>query len=55
VWLLDEPAAPLDAAGRAMLGTLLDAHRADGGIVVAAVHDTPPGAAMRRLEVDQWA
>lgn len=54
VWLLDEPAAPLDAAGRSMLGTLLDDHRSAGGLVVAAVHDTPPGAPMRTLEVGRW-
>lgn len=51
VWLLDEPAAPLDADGRAMLGRLLDDHRARGGIVITAVHDTPPGAAMDMLEL----
>jgi heme exporter protein A len=51
IWLLDEPAAPLDASGRAMLGGLLDAHRAKGGIVITAVHDTPPGAPMKSLEL----
>jgi heme exporter protein A len=51
IWLLDEPAAPLDADGRAMLGRLLDDHRARGGIVITAVHDTPPGAAMDTLEL----
>ncbi len=39
VWLLDEPAAALDAEGREMLNALVAAHRADGGIVVAAVHE----------------
>lgn len=38
IWLLDEPAAALDANGRAMLNRLIDAHRAAGGLVVAAVH-----------------
>jgi heme exporter protein A len=51
IWLLDEPAAPLDAQGRATLGALLDAHRADGGLVIAAVHDDLPGAAARRLDL----
>jgi heme exporter protein A len=51
VWLLDEPAAPLDAAGRDMLGGLLDCHRDRGGIVITAVHDTPPGAPMETLEL----
>lgn len=39
VWLLDEPAAALDAAGRATLSELIDAHRAKGGVVLAAVHE----------------
>ncbi len=39
IWLLDEPAAALDVEGRAMLCRLIDAHRAEGGLVVAAVHD----------------
>jgi heme exporter protein A len=51
LWLLDEPAAPLDAAGRALLGDLLDSHRSRGGMVVTAVHDTPPGRPMQRLEL----
>jgi heme exporter protein A len=51
VWLLDEPAAPLDAAGRALLGEIIDAHRAAGGVVIAAVHDALPGAPARRLEL----
>lgn len=38
VWLMDEPAAPLDAAGRERLARLVAAHRARGGIVVAATH-----------------
>lgn len=39
IWLLDEPASALDADGRETLGALVAAHRADGGIVVAAVHE----------------
>lgn len=39
VWLLDEPAAALDAQGREVLAALIEAHRVDGGIVVAAVHE----------------
>lgn len=39
IWLLDEPAAALDTQGRAMLGELIDGHRARGGLVVAAVHE----------------
>ena len=38
IWLLDEPSAALDAEGEALLGRLIDAHRARGGIVVVATH-----------------
>ncbi|MBW6399427.1 heme ABC exporter ATP-binding protein CcmA [Roseomonas sp. HJA6] len=38
LWLLDEPSTGLDAASVARLGPLLAAHRAAGGIVVAATH-----------------
>lgn len=44
VWLLDEPAAGLDASGRALLDNLISAHCAQGGIVFAAVHE-PLGVA----------
>lgn len=39
IWLMDEPAAALDKAGKALLSGLVQAHRADGGVVVAAVHE----------------
>lgn len=39
IWLLDEPAAALDTNGKAMLASIIDAHRADGGLVLAAVHE----------------
>lgn len=39
VWLLDEPFASLDAAGRTLIVSLIDRHLADGGIVLAATHD----------------
>ena len=38
VWLLDEPATALDAAAEAMLGRLIAAHLAGGGLVMAAIH-----------------
>jgi heme exporter protein A len=38
LWLLDEPTLGLDAASVARLGGHLAAHRARGGIVVAATH-----------------
>lgn len=39
IWLLDEPAAGLDADGRALLASLIETQRRDGGIVLAAVHE----------------
>ncbi|MBX3477455.1 MAG: heme ABC exporter ATP-binding protein CcmA [Brevundimonas sp.] len=45
LWLLDEPFAPLDARWRAELGQAMARHLADGGLVVAAVHDPLPVAA----------
>jgi len=46
LWLLDEPTTALDAASVTRLGEMAAAHRAAGGIVVAATHlDLPlPGA-----------
>jgi heme exporter protein A len=38
LWLLDEPTVGVDAASIERFGTLLGAHRASGGIVVAATH-----------------
>lgn len=38
LWLLDEPAGPLDAAGRDRLAELVAWHRARGGSVIAATH-----------------
>lgn len=38
IWLLDEPTLGLDAASVARLGAVLAAHRARGGVVVAATH-----------------
>ena len=42
LWLLDEPLAPLDAAQRERFGAVLREHLADGGLVLAAVHDPLP-------------
>jgi heme exporter protein A len=39
LWLLDEPFAALDAAGRALVLDLIAEHRARGGIVIAAMHE----------------
>lgn len=39
LWLLDEPAAALDTSGQAIVGELIEAHRRNGGMVLAAVHE----------------
>lgn len=38
LWLLDEPTLGLDAASVSRFGSLLAAHRAQGGVVVTATH-----------------
>ena len=38
LWLLDEPTAGLDAASCGLLAAAMAAHRATGGLIVAAVH-----------------
>lgn len=42
IWLLDEPSAALDAAGEALLGRLIDAHRLTGGMAIIATHHDLP-------------
>ncbi len=51
LWVLDEPATHLDAAGQALVGRLVERQLAAGGIVVAAVHAPLPvaEAGTRRL------
>jgi heme exporter protein A len=39
LWLLDEPAAALDADARALLGEILRAHLQRGGVALVATHD----------------
>ncbi len=43
IWLLDEPQAALDTSGRKLLTELIASHRAEGGLVLGAVHE-PLGA-----------
>lgn len=50
LWLLDEPFAALDTAGRTLASALMQAHCASGGIVVAASHD-PFGFAARSMRL----
>ncbi|WCT73013.1 heme ABC exporter ATP-binding protein CcmA [Sphingomonas naphthae] len=51
VWLLDEPGNGLDGEGLALLGAAVAAHRAGGGVVVAASHQPLdlPGATVLAL------
>ncbi|HET8877189.1 MAG TPA: cytochrome c biogenesis heme-transporting ATPase CcmA [Casimicrobiaceae bacterium] len=53
LWILDEPLTALDADGAGMLGALLDAHLAQGGLCIAASHQPLPIAPdrVRRLEL----
>jgi len=50
LWLLDEPLNALDGDGAARLATLIEAHRATGGAVLAASHQSLPGD-WQRLEL----
>ena len=50
LWLLDEPLNALDGDGVERLAALIDRHRARGGAVLAASHQTLPGD-WRRLEL----
>ncbi|MFC5760908.1 heme ABC exporter ATP-binding protein CcmA [Rhizobium sp. GCM10022189] len=38
VWILDEPTAALDASADRLFASLIEGHRRDGGIVIAATH-----------------
>jgi heme exporter protein A len=42
LWLLDEPATALDANGEAMLGRVIAAHLAGGGVAMVATHRDLP-------------
>ena len=51
LWLLDEPAGPLDGEGRERLAALVAAHRARGGSVIAATHQALDWQGARRLDL----
>jgi heme exporter protein A len=46
LWLLDEPLSPLDAHWRAEALEVMAGHLAGGGLILAAVHDPLPVAAL---------
>ncbi len=52
LWLLDEPGATLDVAGRAWLLGIVGDHLGNGGIVIAAVHDPIGAAPTARVVLD---
>ena len=51
VWVLDEPTAALDRAGRSLLGDLVAGHRSAGGMIIAASHDPLPLTPDQRIEI----
>ncbi len=55
LWLLDEPANGLDADGVAMLAGLIATHRATGGAVLMASHQTLPVMNAQTLNIADYA
>jgi heme exporter protein A len=53
VWLLDEPASTLDAAGQRRLRDFMRAHLAAGGMIVAATHAALGIDGAQELRLDQ--
>ncbi|HEX2113565.1 MAG TPA: heme ABC exporter ATP-binding protein CcmA, partial [Alphaproteobacteria bacterium] len=51
LWLLDEPTLALDDAALMQLGSVLTAHLAQGGYVIAATHAPIAVASSQRLEL----
>ena len=50
LWLLDEPLSPLDGHWRRRFSDLMTGHLANGGLILAAMHD-PLAAATKTLEL----
>jgi heme exporter protein A len=50
IWLLDEPANALDAAGQGLFVGLMSDHLARGGLIIAATH-APLGLVARELRI----
>lgn len=55
VWLLDEPAAALDADGEARLAEAIATHRRNGGRVAVATHQPLALLGATELRLDQFA
>ncbi len=56
VWLLDEPTAGLDLASRRQFVAIMDTHRDDGGLIVAATHEPLDGGRgdARRVDINDY-
>ncbi|MFO1032635.1 MAG: heme ABC exporter ATP-binding protein CcmA [Hyphomicrobiales bacterium] len=52
VWLLDEPATALDQASLTKLAELMQAHLAEGGIILAATHGDLPLKPARLIRME---
>jgi len=52
LWLLDEPTVGLDAAAQKALAAVIARHRAAGGLVVMATHQSLPGVTDRAERLD---
>jgi heme exporter protein A len=50
IWLLDEPASALDAAGQSVFAALMRDHLGRGGLIVAATH-APLGVQAKELRI----
>ena len=50
IWLLDEPATALDAAGQSAFVAIMQSHLDSGGLIAAATH-VPLGIATRELRL----
>jgi heme exporter protein A len=55
IWLLDEPASTLDAAGRSRLTEFMQSHLAGGGLIVAATHGALGLSGAQELSLDRPA
>jgi heme exporter protein A len=51
LWLLDEPASPLDAEGQARLTDLMHLHLTHGGLILAAAHGSIGLANVQELKL----
>jgi heme exporter protein A len=53
IWLLDEPASTLDDSARQGLGSLMQAHLAAGGLILAATHGPIGVGGAQELRLDE--